>query len=314
MAPMTECLILSETASKFASAVAEYKDPPLTVATARSQQDVRSVYSGQRVVLGDPDLVAAALPDMPEVDWVQSTWAGVRPLLRLPRRDYTLTGIKDVFGPQMSEYVFGYLLAHTLKTQRRRRAQRDKRWDATPSARLEGMCLGIMGIGSIGQYVAGVAKTFGMRVIGLNRNGSPTANFKDVYALDRLIEFLSQCDYLVSILPDTEMTTRLLDRHSLSRLPPHALFVNIGRGNVVDESALVEALQGGTLAGAVLDVFNEEPLPQDSPLWEAPNLVLTAHIAAASDPELIVPIFVDNLRRYINGERLKYIVDFNAGY
>jgi phosphoglycerate dehydrogenase-like enzyme len=131
---------------------------------------------------------------------------------------------------------------------------------------------------------------------------------------DQLHEFLESLDFLVAILPNTPDTDNLLDAAALARLPAHAYFINIGRSNVVDDGALIDALRNHRLAGAALDVFDEEPVPQDSPLWDTPNLTITAHVAAVSYPSIIVPIFVDNYRRYLDKQPLKYVVDFAAGY
>jgi phosphoglycerate dehydrogenase-like enzyme len=130
----------------------------------------------------------------------------------------------------------------------------------------------------------------------------------------RLHDFLEQCDYLVAVLPQTAATDKLLDAAALARLPAHAYFINVGRGNVVDDEALIDALHNNRLAGAALDVFNEEPVPKDSPLWDTPNLSITAHVAAVSYTSIIVPIFVENYRRYLDKQPLNYVIDFAAGY
>ena len=153
-----------------------------------------------------------------------------------------------------------------------------------------------------------------MSVVGLSRSGAAMEQFNDVLPVGRLDEFLAELDYLVSVLPDTAATTGLLDAGALALLPERCYFINVGRGNVVDDDALIHALKDGRLSGATLDVFNEEPLPQDSPYWSTPNLKVTAHIASISDPELVAPIFNDNYRRYCRGEALKFVVDFQAGY
>jgi phosphoglycerate dehydrogenase-like enzyme len=251
---------------------------------------------------------------MPAVEWVQSTWAGVKPLVALDKRDYLLTGVKDVFGPQMAEYVLAYLLAHEVRLLRRLDEQRARNWWAGESGTLAGKCLGIMGAGSIGRAIASRARTFDVSVLGLSRSGTERAEFDSVYPLSHLAEFLTKLDYLVSVLPDTPATDRLLNAETLALLPPHALFVNVGRANVVDTDALVEALRRGSLAGAVLDVFDEEPVPGDSPLWDTPNLLMTAHMAAISHPGLIAPIFLENYRRFLSGRDLLYVIDFDRGY
>ena len=225
-----------------------------------------------------------------------------------------LTGIKNVFGPQMSEYVLGYLLAHELSILKRKAAQQQRNWFKDLSGMLEGKRLGIMGTGSIGQHIANSAAVFGVTSVGLSRSGAATKGFENVVPVAQLHEFLERCDYLVSTLPQTAATDRLLDSAALRKLPPHAYYVNVGRSNVVDDAALIDALQNGRLAGAALDVFDQEPVPQDSPLWDTPGLSITAHVAAISHSQLIVPIFIDNYRRYRRKQALKYIIDFDVGY
>ena len=292
----------------------ELLEHPRAATICRTPDEARAAYAGQTVLLGDPESIASVFADLPAVDWVQSTWAGVTPLLSLGRRDYVLTNVRDIFGPQMSEYVFGYLLAHELRIAERAEAQRTRCWMEIYSGRLEGKRIGIMGTGSIARTIAGMARAFGMSVSGLSRSGAPQQHFAHVWPVDRIDEFLPGLDYLVSVLPDTAAATRLLDAGSLALLPQRCYFINVGRGNVVDDEALVDALNAGRLSGATLDVFDEEPLPQDSPLWNAPNLNVTAHIASISDPALVAPIFNDNYDRYCRGKPLKFIIDFDAGY
>jgi phosphoglycerate dehydrogenase-like enzyme len=297
-----------------ADAYLEHLENREAATACRSPAEARASYAGEKVVFVDPASIARALPDMPGVEWVQSTWAGVTPLLEVDRRDYVLTNVRDIFGPQMSEYVFGYLLAHELRIASRAEAQRDHAWLDEPSGRLEGKRIGIMGTGSIGCAVAQTARGFEMSVVGLSRSGLMHEKFDDVLPVGRVQEFLAGLDYLVSVLPDTAATTGLLDAGAFECLPDYCYVINVGRGNVIDDAALVDALRSGRLAGATLDVFDEEPLPDDSPLWDAPNLNITAHIASISDPALVAPIFDENYRRYCSGEPLNYVVDFDAGY
>ena len=179
---------------------------------------------------------------------------------------------------------------------------------------LEGKTIGIMGTGSIGAHIARTAAAFDMQVLGLSRSGTPVPGFTNVFEVARIDEFLESCHYLVSTLPQTPDTDNLLDSKAFERLPDGAYFVNVGRSNVVDDGALIAALNSGKMAGAVLDVFDEEPLPADSPLWDTPNLKVTAHISAISHPLLIVPIFVDNYQRYLDDRPLNFVVDLEAGY
>lgn len=311
---MTDCLIISSHADEYAAEIARHKDVDLSVTACTTSEQALRQYAGQRIVFGDPDLVAPVLPNMPTVEWVQSTWAGVLPFVQGARRDYRLTGIKDVFGEQMSEYVLGYLLAHELKILERVEKQLKHQWHEATSGSLQGKRLGIMGTGSIGQHIARRASSFGMHVSGLSRSGAAADGFDDVRTIGELDAFLAAADYLVAILPQTSETDRLLDERAFTQLPSHAYFINIGRGNVVDDDALINALQRGEIAGATLDVFDEEPLPEGSPLWDVPNLLITAHMAAVSYPALVVPIFVENFQRFSRDEQLRFLVDFDAGY
>jgi len=311
---MTDCLIVTADADEFAEEIARLADFRLPVIACTSAERALDEYSGQTILFGAPDMIAPILPKMPSIDWVQSSWAGVTPLLEIDRRDYVLTGVKDVFGPQISEYVMGYLLAYELKLLDRKEQQHRHNWFTASSGALQGKRLGIMGTGSIGRHIARTATDFGIHVTGLGRSGAPSPAFERVMPADRLHDFLQETDYLVSTLPHTDETDNLLDEAALAKLPVHAYFINVGRGNIVNDEALINALRNGELAGATLDVFDQEPLPRDSLLWDVPNLLLTGHIAATSYPALIVPIFIENFRRYEQGQPLKYVIDFDAGY
>ncbi len=267
------------------------------------------------VLFGEPGLVREALPSCPAVAWVQSTWAGVAPLLGPGcRRDYRLTGVKGVFGPAMAEYVTCYLLMHARHGWARARAQGAGRWDPAPPGTLRGRTVGVMGVGSIGACVARVLKSFGMATRGYTR-GSRGCDAIDAYfGPGELLAFAADLDCLVCLLPDAPGTHGLVSAEVLAALKPTALLVNAGRGTVLDDGALVAALAAGTLGGAVLDVFREEPLPPGHPFWTAPNLVVTAHTAAPSVPEQIAALFVANYRRFLGGEPLAGEVAFDRGY
>jgi len=267
------------------------------------------------VVLGEPSLIRGALPQLPALKWVQSTWAGVEPLLDPTlRRDYVLTNARGVFGGLMSEYVFGYLIAHERLIFERHAAQQAGRWDPTPPGTLRGKLLGLLGVGSIGAALARTAKHFGMRVKGYTRASEGCPDVDAYFHGDAIEAFAADLDYLVGVMPNTAATRHLVDTTLLAALPARAVFVNPGRGTVVDETALAAALREGRLAGAVLDVFQQEPLPPDHVFWRTPNVIITSHTAALSVPTDIAPVFIDNYRRWAAGEPLKYQVDFARGY
>lgn len=266
------------------------------------------------VVLGEPAMIMNAEQRLPELAWVQSTWAGLTPLLPLARRGVAITGVKEVFGGQMAEYVLAGLLQQVLRLREREAAQRDRRWWPEPTGSLAGLTLGVMGTGSIGSVVAERAGGFGMRVVGFSRGGRPRPGFERVFAAHALHEFLGACDHVAAVLPDTPETRKLLDGAALAAMRPGALLINVGRGTLVDENALLSALRSGRLGGAMLDVFETEPLPPEHPFWSCPGLTITAHVAARSWPRDIAEIFRDNLRRFRARETLRFRLDPERGY
>jgi phosphoglycerate dehydrogenase-like enzyme len=192
-------------------------------------------------------------------------------------------------------------------------SQRRHEWDRTPSGTLRGKTLGLLGVGSIGAHLAGTARHFQMHVHGYTRSSESCAQVERYFHGD-LPSFTRGLDYLVCVLPNTDATRHIVDAEALRALPRHALLVNIGRGRTIDEAALAEALRAGELAGAVLDVFEQEPLPPEHFLWETPNVLITSHTSGPTFPEDIVKVFIENYLRYIQRQPLKHGVDFERGY
>ena len=250
----------------------------------------------------------------PPVRWVQSTWAGVTPLIQHAYRDYVLTGVKGIFGQQMSEYVLTHLLAHEGRLRQRWQSQQSGLWDNRISGSLCDKTLGIMGTGSIGAAVAESCSALGVRCTGLNSSGRSHPAFQQVFAPGELTEFLQDADYVLGLLPDLPSTTGLLNARAFESMKKDALLINVGRGNLIVEDDLVHALKTQKIAGAVLDVFQQEPLPADSALWSAPDLTITGHIAAVSRPDDIAGLFLQNYERYCSGQALLHTIDFDKGY
>jgi phosphoglycerate dehydrogenase-like enzyme len=277
--------------------------------------ELTSDLAHSEIVLGEPKLIQDALPQLSKLRWAQSIYAGVEPLGdRALRRDYVLTNARGVFGESMSEYVFGYLLFHEKKMLERIQAQRSTQWQRQESGVLRGKTMGLLGVGSIGAHLAGTAKHFGMMVRGYTRSSETSTQVDRYFHGSELSKFAEGLDYLVCVLPRTEETNRIVDAKLLETLPPHAVFVNVGRGNAVDEMALVDTLTKGELAAAVLDVFEKEPLPESHPFWTTPNLYMTFHTSAISYPEDLTKLFIENYQLYVGGKPLKYMVDFERGY
>jgi phosphoglycerate dehydrogenase-like enzyme len=307
-------LILSRHASDYERLLRDAALPGLNMVASSVMSSLPSTAAACDIVFGEPALIAPALPQLPAARWVQSTWAGVEPLLNPAlRRDYVLTNARGVFGGLMAEYVFGYMLARERLLFAKRDAQQAGRWDPTPPGTLRGKQIGLLGVGTIGAALARTAKHFGMRVKGFTRSSEGSSDV-DVYYHGDKAAFAADLDYLVSIMPNTERTRHIVDRDLLNALPRRAVFINPGRGSSVDEQALASALADGRLAGAVLDVFQTEPLPSDHLFWKTPNVIITSHTAALSAPPDIAPLFITNYRRLIAGQPLQYVVDFDAGY
>lgn len=286
----------------------------LDITTATSKKGLKESYQGQPILLARPDYAAIVLECSPPIKWIQSTWAGVTPLIKSPYKNYQLAGVKGVFGEPMAEFVIGHVLAHELKIRWRKEIQTDRQWDMTSNGQLRGKTMGIMGAGSIGEAVADTARKLNINVIGFNSSGENTGKFQSMYSTSSLENFLRACDYVVGILPDVPATTNLLDETTLSYLKETALLINVGRGNLIDEEALCAALNEEKFAAAVIDVFKKEPLAESSPLWTTLNLSVTCHTAAVSLPASIAGLFIQNYQRYLAGDPLLNLVDFEKGY
>lgn len=265
--------------------------------------------------LGQPDLLAALLRLGRKPQWLQSTWAGITPLLAadLPQ-DYRLSRAVGIFGQVMAEYVLCHLLAHERQLFARRAAQLEQRWDNRLPRSLAGRRVLIVGCGDIGQSVAQFLAPFGVELRGVASQAREQAPFVEVAGMAELPRLAAAADYLVNLLPDTPATRDIYDAALLARLKPSALLINAGRGAAVVDADLVAALEQGRLAGAVIDVCREEPLPAGHPFWTAPHLLLTGHSSAPTEPRLLVQLFLDNLARYRAGGDLRGSVDFTRGY
>jgi glyoxylate/hydroxypyruvate reductase A len=247
--------------------------------------------------------------------WVQNMGAGVERFLvpELPRR-VALTRVAGIFGPWMAEYALGWCLWFTQRTELFRAQQRERRWSPADPLRLFGGTLCVVGLGDIGRTIARAARAVGMCVVGVSQSGKKVAEAERVYRVRDLKEALTAADFVVLTVPLTETTRGLIGSAELAALKPSAWLVNVARGAIVDEAALLEALRAHRLGGAVLDVFAEEPLPAGHPLWELDNVVITPHISGPSTPGEIAPIFNDNLRRYLAQRPLRFVVDRKRGY
>lgn len=267
------------------------------------------------VLLAQPNLAAGYLQRGHGVSWIQSTWAGIDGLVPAVQSNNTVvTGVKDVFGPQMAEYVFAFLLQKTRALPRFSEQQSKGIWLQQAPGSLVGKTMLVLGAGTIGAHIAGVAKAFGMKTLGVSRSGQPAESFDHVLAVSELSTVVAQANVLINTLPGTEQTRGIIDGPLLQGLPADATVFNLGRGDALCEAALRVWLDAHEEASAVLDVFAVEPLSTDHWMWRHPQISITPHIAAVSFPQDVIRIFLDNLRRWQDGLTLAYVIDPKRGY
>jgi phosphoglycerate dehydrogenase-like enzyme len=281
--------------------------------------DARAVWARAHgtLALDVPGPVAEVAPNL---RWVQAIGAGIDHLdgARVPDH-VTITNAAGVAAAPIAEFVFARLLQVWKRLPEIDAQQLDRRWAPKFGRTVEGLTLGVIGLGAIGTEVAVRGRAFGMTVIGTRRSYRPGQEHDAVHELRGtadLHDVLARCDAVVVSAPGTPETENLFDTAAFAAMKPGALFCNVGRGSLVDEAALVSALESGHLGAALLDVTREEPLPSDDPLWSAPNVHISPHCSAAQDryTEKLLALFADNLDRYTRGEPLRNVVDRAAGY
>jgi phosphoglycerate dehydrogenase-like enzyme len=262
-----------------------------------------------------------------KLHWVHAPTAAVHQLLfpELVSSDVVLTNAREVHGPVVAEHVIALIFALAKKIPQAARLQQkhiwgqDAIWNDGPRPReIADATLGLIGLGSIGRTVARMAAGLGMRVIAVREHTEKDKpeGVATVYAPSQLHDLLSQSDYVVMAAPLTDATRGLMNGEHLALMRPAAYLINVGRGPQVDEAALADALRNGRIAGAALDVFEQEPLPPESPLWELDNLLITPHTAGLTEKlwQRHYSLFSENLRHYLAREPLLFIVDKQKGY
>ncbi|KMN21410.1 D-2-hydroxyacid dehydrogenase [Pseudomonas helleri] len=289
--------------------------PELQVHTSGDSAQLAQLAADCPVWLGQPDLMATLLRQGHTPQWLQSTWAGITPLLADGLgRDYRLSRAVGIFGQVMAEYVLTYMLGHEREVMARLVSQVERKWDNRTGQSLVGRKVLIVGAGDIGQTVAQFLQPFGVELYAIASSAREQAPFTEVATLGDLPRLVSQMDYVINLLPNTPETHDLYDAELFALFNPTAVFINAGRGVAVVDADLVEALRLGHLAGAIIDVCRQEPLPAKHPFWTAWGLLLTGHSSAPTSPPMMVQLFIDNLRAYQAGEPLRGEVDFERGY
>ena len=307
-----QLLVLSREADTYRQLLSDVTDLHAEYCTAPA-----AISGAADILLAEPDFAAAYVGSGHKVSWIQSTWAGVRPVveaLTAARASPVVTGVKGIFGLQIAEYVLAQLLRDVRRSTLFERQQTERVWDEVWPETLKGRAAVIFGTGSIGSELAGALKVFGVRCTGVSRGGTAVAPFEQTLSFSRCREAVARADIVVSTLPDTVETEGLIDRTMLESMAEGSTFVNVGRGSTVDEAALADVMAARPSSKALLDVFAVEPLPADSVLWQLRNVTITPHIAAVSHPGEIADIFVANYTRFLAGTPLEYVVDLERGY
>ncbi len=286
-----------------------------------AQSRFDAILAETDVMLGipgeSPPQLADAVAHAPRLQWVQCMYAGAGEQVRnakLSEKDLeriTFTTGAGVHGTTLAEFFFMGLLALRKDIRRLERLRAERSWDHWAMGELNGSTLAVIGMGAIGRATAKLGRAFGMRVIVVTRDGSQREDADQTYPIARMKEAIARADAVALTLPGTDQTRGLFDRATVAAMKPGAVFGNVGRASVVDQDALIEALQRGSLAGAVLDVFTPEPLPNDNPLWTLENVIFSPHTAALSNLEnaRVVDLFCDNLARRASGQPLRSVVN-----
>jgi len=304
---------------------AGYQEPPPsgdeTPQAARARLD--TLLADSEVILSNPMVPGDILKRAPKLRWLQLTSAGVdrlleAPVVRTPAVDVTTAS--GIHAVPISEFVVGAMLAFAKGFPRALRAQDEGRWNAYLPDELEGKTVGILGMGAIGSRVAALAYAFGMEVLAIRRSvGSRhkgDGHVAEFMPPSELPYLLGESDYVVVAVPLTDESRHMIGEAELRSMKPTAVIVNIARGAVIDEPALIRALKEGWVGGAALDVFEQEPLPAQSDLWNLPNVLLTPHVSGGTPRymERAIDLFCDNLHHYLDGRPLRNVVDVERGY
>jgi phosphoglycerate dehydrogenase-like enzyme len=299
--------------------VSDHTGPP-TSRTPQQEARFLEMLGRAEVVFDFPsghvrDLVAVA----PRLRWLQSTSAGIGQMVKrvgLDGSDITFTTASGVHARPLADFCLMAMLMFAKDYVRMDRDKKAKQWERYCGEELTGKTLAIIGLGRIGQEVARHGKRMDMRVIGMRRSDARVDGIERLFGRDELQAMLREADFLVLAAPHTPETDGIVGEAELAAMKSSAVLINIGRGALVDEPALIRALQQERLAGAALDVFANEPPPEDSPLWDMPNVIVSPHSASTVTQEnaRITELFCDNLRRYLSGQPLRNVLDTKKLY
>ena len=304
-----QALILDHQAERYREHLSR-RVPSVTFHAVRTAAEAAPVIADVEIIMGLGHHIPKTLIDAaPKLKWIQALTTGTDSLTAhgvLPPH-VVLTSTRGIHGPQMSELAFLNMIALMRDFRRMQRNQAEAKWDQWGQPILKGKTIVIVGLGLLAEHLAERCKLFGMTVIGVSggRSGA-VPHFDEVHPRSELVRLAPRADFLMLLVPYSPDTHHLINRAVIAAMRPTAFLVNLARGSVLDEQALIEHLQAGTIAGAGLDIFSKQPLPPDNPLWKMPNVIITPNIGGRSDVfvEQTLSVLVPNLQAYAEG-RLK---------
>jgi len=281
--------------------------PQLTINVAGHHSLVEPFIADADILLCfSPPMADHVVRDAPKLKWIQALGTGIDNIVDLPSlgKEVLVTNIRGIHGPPVSEATIAYMLSLARDLPRSTHAQDRGEWERWPARLLDEKTVGILGVGLIAEYLAPICKLFGMTVIGISGTPRPTKGFDRMVKRDDLMSVVPELDYLVALAPLTPQTRGIVGQKVLAAMKPTAYLVNVARGGVVDETALMAALESGKIAGAALDVFSEEPLPTSSPLWKTKNITLFPHLGGFSHgyEDRAMPTIEWNMKKFFAGD------------
>ncbi len=302
---MTKILIVDVHAEMYRDALRE-KFPALQFQLFHNKSEVKGDLSDIDVMMMfGIEVQDFMLSGAPRLQWIQSLATGVDHFLRCPslKPDVLITSGRGIHGPPMREQVVYMMMAISRDAVRAVGDQKAHFWERRLWSTLHGKTAAIAGTGVVGSAIGELLKALGMHVIGITRNPREAAGFDEMIATDRILDVVRRADYLINMLPASADNIGLFDAKIFGAMKPTAYYISAGRGQTVDEAALLKVLRERRIAGAALEVFQTEPLPADSPFWDLPNVFITPHIGGyvIEYEEFIMPLIVDNMRLFLAG-------------
>jgi D-2-hydroxyacid dehydrogenase (NADP+) len=278
----------------------------LTIDVVGHHTDVDPYIADSDILLCfSPPMADHVVRDARKLKWIQALGTGVDNIVDLPSlgKDVIVTNVRGIHGPPVSEATIAYMLSLARDMPRSARAQDRREWERWPSQLLNGKTVGILGVGLIAEYLAPICKQLGMTVVGISSGPRDAKGFDRMVPRDDLVKVAPELDFLVALIPMSTETRNIVGEKVFAAMKPTAYLINVARGGVVDEPALIRALDSGQIAGAALDVFAEEPLPSDNPLWKTKNVTIFPHLGGYSQgyEDRAMPTIAHNMGCYLEG-------------